>query len=81
MMAAIAAGRLRFPSVAPGVYRKAIKFRKEFGEQCFSCRSVCRNKPTKDEEMAAAELAPKGQKEPVESCLKDISVPYASEID
>jgi hypothetical protein len=31
--------------------------------------------------MPAAEGAPEGQKEPVESCLKDISVPYASEID
>jgi hypothetical protein len=31
--------------------------------------------------MPATERAPEGQKQPVESCLKEVPVAYASEID
>jgi hypothetical protein len=43
--------------------------------------SVCRGRPPKDKEMAAAERAPKRQKKPVESCLKGIPVFHTSKID
>lgn len=40
-----------------------------------------RNEPPKEEEVAAAECAPKGQEKPVESRFKGISGAYGSEID
>jgi hypothetical protein len=46
-----------------------------------SCRSVCRNQPSQDEEVAATQRAAEWQKQPVEGCLKGVPVAYAPEID
>jgi hypothetical protein len=47
----------------------------------FSCRSVIRRKPPKDEEVAATERAPEGQKQPAESFTQRVPVAHPSEID
>ena len=43
--------------------------------------SAGRNRPPEDKEVAAAERAPKRQKNPVERCFEAITVSHSSEID
>jgi len=46
-----------------------------------SGRSVGRNQPAKNEEVAATERTPKWEKEPADGCLHRSPVTHAPEID